>query len=162
MLVYFSSIGVIEDNDAEHFKEAGPGDDVPDVAVLIKSVEASLLGGEASQEAQVQYRVGVKLAEEERSPGTIKLKFSFELEAEPPVARLLVSGSAQLAGKEEELAPLLKAEGNQAAPPVFMLIYQKVYPVMYLLSGALKIPYPAPGLLKLSPSEGVAQAPAGA
>ena len=31
-----------------------------------------------------------------------------------------------------------------------MKIYQRVYPTMYLLCGSLKIPYPAPGLLKLN------------
>jgi hypothetical protein len=40
---------------------------------------------------------------------------------------------------------------------VFMNIYQKVYAILYLLSGSLKIPYPSPGLMKIvkmaSPAE---------
>jgi len=33
---------------------------------------------------------------------------------------------------------------------LFMKIYQRVYPTMYLLCGSLRVPYPAPGLLRLN------------
>jgi hypothetical protein len=33
---------------------------------------------------------------------------------------------------------------------LFMKIYQRIYPTMYLLCGSLRVPYPAPGLLRLN------------
>ena len=38
---------------------------------------------------------------------------------------------------------------QNSPPPVFRTIYQKVYAVLYLLSGSLKIPYPSPVLMKV-------------
>lgn len=121
---------------------------MPELFVSVKTLEAALLGSEAPPPS-VSYRVNVKISEEERNPGYLRVRFSFELEAEPPIAKLQISGTAQVTGKEEELLPLLSQNAKEGAPPLFMLIYQKVYPVMYLLANALKIPHPAPGLLKI-------------
>ena len=60
-----------------------------------------------------------------------------------------VAGSAKITGEEAEIEALLKNPDQNTPPPVFMSIYQKVYAILYLLSGSLKIPYPSPGLMKV-------------
>ena len=60
-----------------------------------------------------------------------------------------VAGTARITGEEAEIQELLKTSDGNTPPPVFMSIYQKVYAILYLLSGSLKIPYPSPGLMKV-------------
>jgi hypothetical protein len=61
---------------------------------------------------------------------------------------LTISGTASLKGDEQEIDALLASKEEDGSPPIFMKIYQKVYSIMYLMSGSLRIPYPSPGLLK--------------
>lgn len=128
-----------------------------EVEVLIKNIEANRLSEEVRDDSPVTFDVAASLAETDHQAGQFTLKYSIAITAQPPVARMDVSGSAKITGEEKEIETLLRSADQNAPPPVFMSIYQKVYAVLYLLSGSLKIPYPSPGLMKVvrmaSPSD---------
>ena len=128
-----------------------------EVEVLVKNVEATRNSEEPKDETAVTFDVAASLAEMEHQTGQFTLKFNITISAQPPVARIDVSGTAKITGEEKEIEGVLKTPDQNTPPPVFMTIYQKVYAIVYLLSGSLKIPYPSPGLMKVvkmaSPSE---------
>jgi len=130
---------------------------VVEVEVLVKNVEAIRNSEEPKDETAVTFDVAASLAEMEHQTGQFTLKFNITISAQPPVARIDVSGTAKVTGEEKEIEGVLKTADQNTPPPVFMTIYQKVYAIVYLLSGSLKIPYPSPGLMKVvkmaSPSE---------
>jgi len=120
-----------------------------EVDVLVKNVEASKLSENAREDAAVTFDVSAALTETEREPGQLSLKFGITIAAQPPVAKIEVGGTAKVTGEEAEIESMLSVKDQDSTPPIFMTIYQKVYAVLYLLSGSLKIPYPSPGLMKI-------------
>lgn len=132
-----------------------------EVEVLVKNVEANRLTDETREETAVTFDVAASLAELDHQAGQFTLKYSIAITAQPPVARMDVAGTARITGEEPEIQELLKSPDGNNPPPVFMTIYQKVYAILYLLSGSLKIPYPSPGLMKvvkMAPGEVAASA----
>ena len=121
-----------------------------DIEVSVKGIEANKTSDEANESTQVTFNVNSTINESDRGPGFLNLKFSMDVETQPTAARVFVSGMATLKGKDEEIEQLIGAKEQDGTPALFMKIYQRVYPTMYLLCGSLKIPYPAPGLLKLN------------
>jgi hypothetical protein len=115
--------------------------------VVIKKVDGTRLSEEVTPDTNVVFYANADISEGERSPGKLTLKFGIDLTATPEVAKLSVAGTAVIRGEDQEIEQLLKPKEEESAPPVFMKIYQKVYSVMYLVSGSLQIPYPSPGLL---------------
>jgi hypothetical protein len=130
--------------------------------VLVKNVEATRLSDETKDETSVTFDVAASLSEVEHQAGQFTLKYTMAITSQPPIARMDVAGTARITGEEAEIQELLKTPDGNTPPPVFMGIYQKVYAILYLLSGSLKIPYPSPGLMKVvkmaSPSEVAASA----
>jgi hypothetical protein len=120
------------------------------VEVFIKGIEAGRTSDEADESTPVTFNVNASITEADRGPGFMNLKFSMDIETQPAAARLHVSGTATLKGKDEEMDQAVGGKEKDGTPSLFMKIYQRVYPTMYLLCGALRIPYPAPGLLRLS------------
>ena len=120
-----------------------------EVEVLVKNVEATRLSEETRNETAVTFDVSASLAEVDHQTGQFTLKYSIAITSQPPVAKMDVAGTARITGEEPEIQALLKAPDENTPPPVFMNIYQKVYAILYLLSGSLKIPYPSPGLMKV-------------
>ena len=118
------------------------------IEVSIKSVEGNKLAEDVTSDSSVNFNVTANLVESERNPDKLNLKFTIELNTDPEVAKMTISGTAVLTGEEKEIEALLTPKAGESVPPVFMRIYQKVYAVLYLVSGSLKIPYPSPGLLK--------------
>ena len=120
------------------------------VDVLVKGIEANKTADEANESTPITFNVNASISESDRGPGFLNLKFSMDIETQPAAAKLRVSGTASLTGKDEEMEEMLGAREKDGTPALFMKIYQRVNPTMYLLCGSLKIPYPAPGLLRLS------------
>ncbi|MDG6929472.1 MAG: hypothetical protein JRN29_05480 [Nitrososphaerota archaeon] len=119
-----------------------------EVSVAIKTVEGNRTSDQDVEGSQVTYDVNAVITEAERGYQKLSLKFNIKMGTQPPVATLTVSGTATLAGEDVEMDALLVPKEKDMPPPVFMMIYQKVYSVLYLLCGSMKIPYPSPGLLK--------------
>ncbi len=120
-----------------------------EVEVLVKSVEATRLSEEARDEASVTFDVGASLSETDHQAGQFTLKYSITIASQPPIAKMDVAGTTRITGDEKEIEEMLRSPDQNTPPPVFMAIYQKVYAILYLLSGSLKIPYPSPGLMKV-------------
>jgi hypothetical protein len=118
------------------------------IEVAIRSVEGSKLAEDVTADSSVSFNVAANLVESERNPEKLTLKFTIELNTEPDVAKMTIAGTAVLTGDDKEIDTLLTPKEGESVPPVFMKIYQRVYAVLYLVSGSLKIPYPSPGLLK--------------
>jgi|SRR5580658_4110444 hypothetical protein len=117
--------------------------------VLVKNVEANRLSDEVKDENSVTFDVAASISEVEHQAGQFTLKYTIAITSQPAIARMDVSGTARIMGDEAEIQELLKTPEGNTPPPVFMGIYQKVYAILYLLSGSLKIPYPSPGLMKM-------------
>lgn len=117
------------------------------IEVQIKGVETGRTSEGVDENTDVIFNVNSSIAEADRGPGFISLKFSIDMETQPSAARVFISGNASVSGKEDEVEELLGARERDGTPTVFMRIYQRVYPTMYLLCGALHVPYPGPGLL---------------
>jgi len=120
-----------------------------EVEVLVKSVEATRLSEELREDSEVTFEVTASLDETDRAPAALAMRFSIDIATQPPAAKIDVSGTARITGEEQDIDALLAVKEPNSTPPVFMSIYQKVYAMLYLLSGSLKIPYPSPGLLKV-------------
>ncbi len=120
-----------------------------DLEVYVKTVEGTRLSEDVKPTTDVTFNVNANITETERNQGQISLKFSIDMESQPAVARLALSGSAVVTGEDQEIDELLLAKEAEGTPPIFMKIYEKVYAVLYLLCGSLKIPYPSPALLKV-------------
>jgi hypothetical protein len=129
----------------------------PDFDVVIKGVESSRTAEDANENVDVAFNVNSSISESDSGPGFVTLKYSIDMETQPSAARIFVSGTAKISGKDGEIEQLLGAKENDGTPTVFMRIYQRVYPTMYLLSGALHVPYPGPGLLRQNRMETEAQ-----
>ena len=129
----------------------------PEFDVLIKGVESSRTSEDATENAEVAFNVNSAISESDSGPGFVTLKYSIEMETQPPAARIFVSGTARIAGKQDEIEEMLGSKEKDGTPTVFMRIYQRVYPTMYLLTGALHLPYPGPGLLRQNKVETEAQ-----
>lgn len=121
--------------------------DLAGVEVTIRSIEAAKLAEDATSDSTVGFSASANLVESEKSPGKLALKFTIELDSSPEVAKITISGTATLKGEDSEIEALLAPKEGESTPPVFMKIYQKVYAILYLLSGSLAIPHPSPGLL---------------
>jgi hypothetical protein len=127
------------------------------IDVQIKGVETSRTSDAVDENTEVSFNVGSSITESDRGPGFVNLKFSIDLETQPSAARIFVSGTASVSGKDEEIDEILGAKERDGTPTLFMRIYQRVYPTMYLLCGSLHIPYPGPGLLRQNKVETEAQ-----
>lgn len=120
------------------------------IDVIVKGIDANKTLDEANESTPITFNVNASISESDRGPGFLNLKFSMDIETQPAAAKLHVSGNASLTGKDAEIEETLAAREKDGTPSLFMKIYQRVYPTMYLLCGSLKIPYPAPGLLRLN------------
>ena len=131
-----------------------------DLEVYVRNVEGTRLAELASVTPETTFSVNASITETERSQRQLDLKFTIDMESQPAVARLAVSGSAIVSGEDEEIDALLLVNEKDATPPIFMKIYEKVYAILYLLCGSLKIPYPSPALLKVVQVASMVEKPA--
>jgi len=123
---------------------------VLEVSVLVESVDADRLSEKATENANSNYSLNVSLAEKERTSEGLVLTYSLELTSQPQAARFKVSGSATLKGTRDDIKDAITAPDENRPPPILVIIYERIYSTLYLLSSALKVPHPLPNLLKKS------------
>src|SRR2546428_10181274 len=109
---------------------------MPEIDVSVEKMESMRMSGDATHDSHATFDVDVSMTEVDRNPGQMKLAFDIKLVAEPSLAKFSVSGMAHIKGKEEEMDSLVGTDASNSAPPVFMMIYQKVYAIMYLMCGS--------------------------
>ena len=119
-----------------------------DIAVLVERVEGARLSEKATENAQSSYNLNVSLSERDRSSGELVLSFALELTSQPQVARIKVDGIATLKGNKEEVQNEITAPAETNPPRILVTIYERVYGLIYLVAGNLKVPHPMPNLVK--------------
>jgi hypothetical protein len=101
----------------------------------------------------ILFNVSSTISESDRDIENVKLKFEIDIDTDPSVARIQVSGDADVKGSREEITQLLDAKEKDGTPTVFTRIYRQIYPTMFLVAGSLRIPPPTPGLMKVNAIE---------
>jgi len=112
---------------------------------MIHEVEVSnLMFNKISDEQKNfnKYNINVELEEESSNDEKTVLKYSLDLTSNPKNAVINISGSATLSGEPSEIEKFLKQE-DEKTPEVVSLIYQELFPLMYIISKNMKIPSPA-------------------
>ena len=108
-------------------------------------VEVSNLMFNKTSEEQMEFKkydINVELEEESSTDDQTILKFSLDLTSNPKNSVINISGNAILNGEQEEIEDMLKQDETNA-PQIVSLIYQELFPLMYIISKNMKIPSPA-------------------
>ncbi len=108
-------------------------------------IEVSNLMFNKTSEEQIdfkKYDINVELEEESSNDQKTVLKYSLDLTSNPKNAVINISGNTTLSGEQSEIEEYLKQE-NEKTPEVVSLIYQELFPLMYIISKNMKIPSPA-------------------
>ncbi len=124
-----------------------------DIGVLIERIDCARLSEKASENSPPNYGLNVSLAERERSPAALVLAFTLELTNQPQLAKITVSGIATLTGTKDEIQGAITAPDENTPPMILTTVYERIYGLVYLVSGSLKIPRPLPTLLKSAPDK---------
>lgn len=121
-----------------------------EVAVLVEGINGARLSEKASENGAPNYGLNVSLSERDRNPGSLVLSFTLELTNQPQLAKMTVSGIATLTGTKDEIQGAITEPDDSSPPSVLVTIYERIYGLLYVTSGDLKIPHPLPTLLKSS------------
>ena len=89
-----------------------------------------------------KYDINVDLEEESSDGEKTILKYSLDLTSNPKNSVINISGNTTLSGEKSEIEEFLKQE-NEKTPEVVSLIYQELFPLMYIISKNMKIPSPS-------------------
>ncbi len=89
-----------------------------------------------------KYDINVELEEESSTEQQTILKYSLDLTSNPKNSVINITGNAILNGEQEEIEDMLKQDESNA-PQIVSLIYQELFPLMYIISKNMKIPSPA-------------------
>ncbi len=112
---------------------------------MIHDIEVSNLMFNKTSNEQInfkKYDINVELEEESSNDQRTVLKYSLDLTSNPKNSVINISGSTTLNGEQSEIEELLKQE-DEKTPEVVSLIYQELFPLMYIISKNMKIPSPA-------------------
>lgn len=112
---------------------------------MIHEVEVSNLMFNKTSEERIdfkRYDINVELEEQSSSEQKTILKYSLDLTSNPKNSVINISGNAILNGEQEEIEQMLKQD-EQNTPQIVSLIYQELFPLMYIISKNMKIPSPA-------------------
>ncbi|MDH3677781.1 MAG: hypothetical protein OEQ12_05710 [Nitrosopumilus sp.] len=112
---------------------------------MIHEVEVSNLMFNKTNDDQInfkKYNINVELEEESSNEKETVLKYSLDLTSNPKNSVINISGNTILSGEQEEIEAFLKQE-EQKTPEVVSIIYQELFPLMYIISKNMNIPSPA-------------------
>jgi len=119
-----------------------------DIIVKIDNVIASRLEDKVHQSSSVNFNIKVNMDEADRKGQLLVVHYSIVMNTEPSVAKFQVEGSAVVKGGTEAIEEAVSSDPQTGVPYLFTKVYQQVYPVLFMLAGAIDIPYPSPGLLR--------------
>jgi hypothetical protein len=103
-----------------------------------------------------KYDINVDLEEESSNEEKTVLKYSLDLTSNPKNSVINISGNTTLSGEQSEIEEFLKQE-NEKTPEVVSLIYQELFPLMYIISKNMKIPSPAHTISQNNVGEAIQQ-----
>ena len=119
-----------------------------ELRVRLEKVEALKLTSDSTVDKEVVYKVNVSLKETERNPGEVKLAFTLEVTSQPTVARMVLTGTAEVVGTKQETQQLLISDNPKLPPPILTKIYERLYGTLYVLCDSLQVTHPLPTLLR--------------
>lgn len=119
-----------------------------EVAVQVERLDATRLNDKANENAPSNYNLNVSLSERDRTAKDLVLNFQIELTSSPAMAKFIVAGYATITGSKDEIQSGITAPDDNKPPMVLVTIYERIYGMLYLAAGSLKVPYPLPNLLK--------------
>ncbi len=122
----------------------------PEVLVKVDNVVASKLDSKAHQSSVVNFNIKVNMDEAEGKTEQLEVRYVITMSTEPSVARFQVEGSAIVKGNSEDIEQAVSSDPQTKVPYMLTKVYQQVYPILFMLAGAIDIPYPSPGLLRSS------------
>ena len=112
---------------------------------MIHEVEVSnLLFNKTSDEPMEfkKYDINVELEEDSSNDEKTVLKYSIDLTSNPKNSVINIRGNTILTGEQSEIEEFLKQD-EQKTPQVVSMIYQELFPLMYIISKNMKIPPPS-------------------
>jgi hypothetical protein len=121
---------------------------VLEVDVVVEKIQCTGHTDKATENSKSNYTLNVSLSERKRRPEGLTIGFTLELTGASDVALITIEGSAKLTGPQTEITESLAVAGGKAPPKVVETIYEKLYGLVYVLAGSMKVPYPLPNLLK--------------
>jgi hypothetical protein len=121
---------------------------VLEVSVIVEKIEALRLTEKANEDLRSNYKLNVGLTEKQRKAASLVLGFTLELTQVPQTAKITLTGTAELTGTEEEIKERITSKSETAPPPVVEIIYERVYGLVYIIAGGIKVPRPLPNLLR--------------
>ena len=121
---------------------------VLDVELTAERIEAQRLVPNVDENTKSSYKLNVSISEVRRRPGSITLTYNLELSSDPAVTKMTVTGTAKVTGPDEEIKQATASRQGKAPPKLVEVLYDRMYGLLYLLAGSLKVPYPMPSLVK--------------
>jgi hypothetical protein len=112
---------------------------------MIHEIEVSNLMFNKTSNEEIKFKkydINVDLEEEFSNDEKTVLKYSLDLTSNPKNAVINISGNTILSGEQSEIEEFLK-QAEEKTPEVVSLIYQELFPLMYIISKNMKIPSPA-------------------
>lgn len=105
---------------------------------------SNLMFNKTSEDAEgfQKYDINVELEEESSTKQKTILKYSIDLTSNPKNSVINISGNTILTGEPSEIEQYLKQE-DQKTPHVVSIIYQELFPLIYIISKNMKIPTPS-------------------
>jgi hypothetical protein len=125
------------------------GDDIG-VAITLHTVTAIRNTNEQITLIAPTFDVNVKFEEIERRMGEGLFNMALTLTAKPNVVRYELIGQVNVQGHEEALEQVLQPEPTSRIPALLTMIFQHIFPTLYLLSSVINAPHPPPDLLHTS------------
>jgi len=99
----------------------------------------------------IKYDIDVSLDETENTETGIKLKYKIVLLSNPTNTKLTIEGLASLFGNDLEISKQLEPD-QKNIPMIVNVIYQEIFPLIFVISKSLQIPCPAYKLSQISSS----------
>ncbi len=96
---------------------------------------------EAEPPAFIKYDIDASLDEVKTTEELSTLKFSFIILSDPKSIRLVVDGLATIFGKESKREEVLQNDENNI-PKILNLIYQDLFPTLYMLTKSIAVHCP--------------------
>lgn len=106
----------------------------------------------------IKYDIDVALDEVDNNDSGIKLKYRMVLLSNPTNTKLTAEGIVMLFGSEAEVSKQLEPD-QKNIPVIVNVIYQDIYPLVYIICKSMQIPVPAYKLAQLGSSGQTASSP---